>query len=557
MEIPLNYKVKILVPEGGEESEKTAEIVFFNQFGRKTEETQFKVIEKETIYQWIDEGKNVNLNYAYIKDFSLSDYRDSKGLHETTPISLKGFSARKAFFDIDNGVDFSYGVFEGSKTNFDTTIFGNGNVTFASSNFGEGDANFKKCRFGDGRKDFQYVEFGIGNVSFGGTRFGNGDISFINTDFGQGNVDFKNAVFGDGNVDFKFSKFGSGDVSFEKAEFRTGKKDFKTVEFGGGKIEFRRIQFNDGDVSFEACEFGSGKVSFKLSSFGKGDKHFDISDFGTGDASFEQIEWGEGKVSFNDITVDEISFKGSQLNNYFDLRFNSCRILDLSDTIIRDIIDLMPADKPVKIETIFFTGMRNLGRIYIDWRENNVEKLIYSQKDTSLAQKAEQFRMLKEDFHTNGQYVDEDKSYVEFKRCETESDFNLAVKEHKYAKIWAYPSYIFKWLVFDKMGLYATDPIRVLFSMVIVYVLNSLIFFSFDILHASSHIYTTITGVDNMGGIDSLGVAFYYSGITFLTIGYGDYLPLGVLRYVAIFEGFTGMFMMSYFTVAFVRKILR
>jgi hypothetical protein len=49
----------------------------------------------------------------------------------------------------------------------------------------------------------------------------------------------------------------------------------------------------------------------------------------------------------------------------------------------------------------------------------------------------------------------------------------------------------------------------------------------------------------------------YYSAITFFTIGYGDYFAEGYLKPFAAFEGFTGVFLMSYFTVAFVRKILR
>ena len=49
----------------------------------------------------------------------------------------------------------------------------------------------------------------------------------------------------------------------------------------------------------------------------------------------------------------------------------------------------------------------------------------------------------------------------------------------------------------------------------------------------------------------------YYSAITFCTVGYGDYFATGALKLLAALEGFSGIFLMSYFTVAFVRKILR
>jgi len=50
----------------------------------------------------------------------------------------------------------------------------------------------------------------------------------------------------------------------------------------------------------------------------------------------------------------------------------------------------------------------------------------------------------------------------------------------------------------------------------------------------------------------------YHSIVTFLTIGYGDIQPksfLGVI--LSGTEGFLGLFLMAYFTIAFSRKVLR
>jgi hypothetical protein len=54
-----------------------------------------------------------------------------------------------------------------------------------------------------------------------------------------------------------------------------------------------------------------------------------------------------------------------------------------------------------------------------------------------------------------------------------------------------------------------------------------------------------------------LALSLYHSAVTFFTIGYGDVFPMRLSRVFSAFEGFMGVFMMSYFTVAFVRKILR
>ncbi|MHB1158182.1 MAG: potassium channel family protein [Phycisphaerales bacterium] len=51
--------------------------------------------------------------------------------------------------------------------------------------------------------------------------------------------------------------------------------------------------------------------------------------------------------------------------------------------------------------------------------------------------------------------------------------------------------------------------------------------------------------------------ALYFSTITFTTIGYGDYAPLGWLRMFAGTEGLLGLILMSVFTVSFARKLIR
>ena len=256
-------------------------------------------------------------------------------------------------------------------------------------------------------------------------------MSFVDADFSKGDVDYKNTYFGNGTVDFKFAKFSNGDVSFERASFGKGKKDFKNVEFGGGKIDFRRIEFNDGDVSFEGVEFGDGKVSFRSTIFGHGHKTFEQSDFGTGEAQFDKVEFGSGTVSFNQAKVMNISFIGCHLNSYIDLRFESCKLLDLRSTIVRDILDVKPEGTLVAIKEMNIADMRILGRLFVNWRENDVHNLIYCQQNTNLFQKSEQFRILKENFRNNGQYEDEDAAYLEFRRCESKANLEDALLKDK------------------------------------------------------------------------------------------------------------------------------
>jgi hypothetical protein len=89
--------------------------------------------------------------------------------------------------------------------------------------------------------------------------------------------------------------------------------------------------------------------------------------------------------------------------------------------------------------------------------------------------------------------------------------------------------------------------------MIVIYVLFSLTY----VVLPYFDLGTIINSVGASDGLNYLQTSFYHSAITFLTIGYGDYYPTGFSRAISVVEGWTGLFLMSYFTVAFVRKILR
>ncbi len=580
MELYAQFEVNILdkpfTTDNGVDYDKTVEITFFNNKGEVEQKECFALLEQEEIYKKIDNQEALILDQCYVTGFSLSEYRKMREIDENQEVKIKGLSAKRAFFNIHKTFDCSLAHFDNNdmiiaesriyakKINFQGTILGDGkldctytlfgapDINFSNTRFGNGDVNFKNARFYDGVKDFQYAEFGTGKVSFVNTEFNNGDVSFINVNFHDGDVSFKVARFGDGKVDFHFSKFGDGNKTFERTEFGDGRVDFRTVEFGTGRVNFNRCVIGDADVDFEGCELKAGKFNFKKATFGKGYLNFELAEFMESEMIFDTTHFGEGDVSFYNSAFRFISLKGCHLDHYVDLRLNKCDYVDLSDTIVRDIIDLKPHDFDVNINIINFAGMRLIGRIYISWRLNNVKSLIKKQEKTLERQKAEQYRTLKENFNITGQYNDEDKAYVEFKRYESKANLHQSVSENKISALWEYPFYWMKWLIFDQIGLYATGPVRVLISMVCVYIFFSLLYVILPLI-----VETSIISSLGDKSLTAVQTAFYHSAITFLTIGYGDYYPTGIIRWFCGLEGFVGLFLMSYFTVAFVRKILR
>ena len=555
-ELPLyDFKAILLdkkfISSEGAEFEKTVQVDFFDAKGRKKETKEYGFVLPERIFELLEQGQTLNLNECYTQNFSLANFRKRKGLPEMQPVALKNFSAKNAFFDCNHEVDFSYAIFDNSKVTFEGGIFGNGNINFSHAKFGEGACSFRRARFGEGNVDFRFAEFGSGNLSFRFTHFGTGDILFVSTKFG-GDADFQSVTWGEGITDFRFAKF-HGNISFEKSVFGSGKIDFKAVEFRGDRVDFKRVEWGNGDVSFEGAEFNKSKASFRSSVFGKGDISFEEVHFGGNEVSFEYCDFYADKVSFHKAKSFGINFESARMNSHFDFRFAQCASLNLRDAVIRDIIDLIPDEDSSSIRLLNFSRIKNLGRIHIDWKKNHVKKLIHGQINTSLLEKAEQFRILKEEFHAVGQYLDEDKAYVEYMRCEQKALLDAEVKKNKMNAVWAYPFYFFKWLVFDKMGQYATNPVRVLVSMIVAYASFSILY---CMLPQIANAGLSCSGGDN-ASLSYFGQAFYFSAITFLTIGYGDCLPIGHIHWLAPIEGWMGVVLMSYFTVAFVRKILR
>ncbi len=576
-----SYKVEIkdipFTTQGGKVREKTALLSFFNKIGDLISFEEFGFIETRHIYDMIEEGEELNLDYCYVHNFSLTAYRRYAILEKKVEVEIKGFSAKNAFFESNFVIDFSFAKFTNELTNFQYTHFTHGDVTFESASFensgvnfadtffrvgnanfsktifGIGDVTFKNAIFREGKKDFQYAVFGKGEVNFVNTDFGGGDISFINVNFDEGGVNYRVARFGDGRVDFRFAKFGKGELSFDRTEFGNGYVDFRTVEINTDKVNFSRSIFGDGDVSFEAIEVSKGRVNFKRAIFGKGNITFELAECeGTG-FYFDRTNFGEGSISFLNSKFKEVSFVSCHFDYYLDLRMVKCDHIDLSDTIARDIIDLKPFDFKVDIKSINFSGMRLIGQIYIDWSRNNVKEIVLNQPETTHENLAEQFRILKQNFNVTGQYNDEDSAYIEFKRHESKALLKRRLKKKKINKYWSFPSYWFQHLIFDLAGQYATNPLRVLFSMLVSYVFFSFVYICLSFIHGTE----VITGLDAAHQLGLVDRSFYISIITFLTIGYGDYVPVGALRFVAGIEGFIGLFLMSYFTVAFVRKILR
>ena len=517
---------------------------------KKIAERRLGLIDRHEIYSQIKAGSELNLDNAYIKDFSISEYKQKLEIPPHEKLIISGISAQNAFFDCDSVIDFSYLNFQEQIT-FKETVFSHGMLTFAHSDFNADEIDFSACRFHSHLTTFENADFNSTNLIFESSKISGESISFVNASFNCNEVNFKRVNFGTAKVKFQFAEFGTGNKLFERIKANGSVFDFRRVIFGSGKIDFRRSMLNCGFISFEESEIKDGKLTFRMSKFSGGDLSFRRMEFGKDEANFDHIDFGNRNISFESAHASVISISNSSVHANLDLRIKHADKIDLCHTYLYAITDLNFLKKDA-LEKLSILGIRNLGKIIIRWKENNVRALIENAGGTS-EEIADQFNSLKDNFSNNGQYNDEDEAYVYFKRFEHKHNREAALQKYTVLRPLIQVQYALRSLVFDKMGLYATNPNRVLLSMIVA-------IFSFAgiyILFSLFGIGEIVNSVDASDKLDIFDKSLYHSAITFFTIGYGDFYPTSFNRMISAFEGWTGVFMMSYFTVAFVRKILR
>ena len=103
---------------------------------------------------------------------------------------------------------------------------------------------------------------------------------------------------------------------------------------------------------------------------------------------------------------------------------------------------------------------------------------------------------------------------------------------------------------------YGEAPLRIIgLSVVIIFICAVLYSFTGLNYQGTIHQVSSYNSVEE--NISLLFSSIYFSVVTFTTLGYGDFNPIGLSRAIAAIEAFTGSFTIALFVVVFVKKMTR
>ena len=340
-----------------------------------------------------------------------------------------------------------------------------------------------------------------------------GDTNFRSANF-SGDADFNDVQFG-GKADFMSATF-SRYADFDDAQFN-GYAFFDGAEVGG-KADFDDTQFNgdayfmrakvSGDADFEDSQF-SGYTDFWDAKF-SGETYFKSATF-SGDANFNSVQFNRDADFSHVRTDDQFYFIDARIDG--NLTLTNARVY----TVWLANITL---GKTAKIELTD----SDITRLYAPWPSIK-DHLVYN---------GAAYLALVKSYKEQEQFKDANDCYYQYRR------------EAQARKGWSDSSKYWDILACISCG-YGVRPLHTLILSAAV-VLICAIYYSFR--------KVILRLKDTEDNEPDFWDAFYFSMMTFTTVGYGDWYPKDEHRKVVMAEGIVGWLLLALFLVTLARIMI-
>ncbi len=523
---------------------KTLKYCIFHASAEEKTKEEFK----EALKEYIDIIKKEKMDYNFYK-FIFIGYIDFE--KECNNNVFKNASFYEAIFE--GAVNFAginfYGdtYFTGTifkKTTFFTGVTFEGDSVFIKTTF-HGDANFTTTTF-NGEADFKSTNF----ESF--SRFNflkfNGVADFMEATFKM-NTEFKNTSF-KSIANFEDAKFNGHFSKFMSTIF-IDSANFFVVKFKGN-ADFREVTFNH-DANFKEATF-ENDVDFRCKYFFK-DLNFSKIKTSPGKKIFFRLNNKEGKIYFNRAYLE---------NTYLELELTEGLLIDFSNALLKN----------TKI------------------KKSQIENHILQEEKKEFSKAQEIYLLLKNNFHSIGQYKDESWAFTKERDMErmSKSFYSLLNKYKKYGlfkkilkqsnllkRIIVRLKIFSKWLfskkaiecfnlsVSDFIYQYGENPWRVIrFALIIIFLFAIILNFSGIVISDRTNLIIEFIK-ESQGDeytlkylgpvLGSFLNCLYFSVVTFTTLGYGDFQPaVGLSRFFVSLESIIGAITMALFVYTFAKR---
>jgi len=408
------------------------------------------------------------------------------------------------------GCYFPYDVsFEGQHFDDDTSFryaqFLGGETSFAKAQFSGNQTDFSNTIFSGDITGFHKATFSGERTIFNSALFTADKTYFIDTRFSGSRTYFNLTHFLGNTTQFDDAQFSADQTIFNSAEFTSDQTSFRSAKFLGEKATFGATKFLGKETNFILAQFRC-ETSFKCAEFSGDHTHFGLAKFLGPKADLRFMLLSSTQMSFSNSELGPCSFIGTgcQRIGFTGTTWNS---LPGRPDVCRDEMDAETAEDYARAVEV----CRNI-------------KLAYSETG---------------DYERAGEFF-----YGEME-CKRKSG------------PWYSQESLMLRALRDVCG-YGERPLRVIKTWLAV-VLSFTLLYSLTGIARNGVLEEALSPFSSLSeALLSLCNCFYFSVVTFTTLGYGDFAPANLLsRILAGAEASLGAFLMALFILVVGRKMLR